>query len=467
MMSLEEHSDLEAGRQALEAGAWQEARHAFERLLQVEETPEALEGLGLAAWWLDLAEVVFDSRERAFRAYRSRGDHDRPPASPSGSPGTAPRSAAKKASPKAGCSAPVGCSTDSPIRRSMRFSPRAPRSSRCSTMAIRKPRRRWPSRRFASARRSARSTTRWSDARCYGFALDHHRTRHRGTARARRGQRRDSRRRADRSSADRARRLLSDRRLRSRPRSRPRRAVVRPHQGTQPQVGAEAAVRRVPHAVRVGLHVARGVGRSGARADERLRRARDLPSRHDHRRTGAARRAAAASGTSRRSGLAVRSQRRASDRLARPRRDRARSRRSSERRRARRTASAASAGEEPHRARGRAGSADPRATPRQSARRSRRVRARRWTSCAASRPARNTSPLLASASLAAGLDRRSRHGDARWPRAASSKTRWTCSRRAERRSKPHAPASHLASVLERLGRTRCRDGRNRPRTSRR
>jgi ATP/maltotriose-dependent transcriptional regulator MalT len=71
----EQQQDLEAGRKALEAGAWQEARLAFERLLQVEETPEALEGLGLAAWWLDLADVVFDSRERAFRGYRSRGDH--------------------------------------------------------------------------------------------------------------------------------------------------------------------------------------------------------------------------------------------------------------------------------------------------------------------------------------------------------------------------------------------------------
>jgi ATP/maltotriose-dependent transcriptional regulator MalT len=73
-MSVEQRSDLESGRKALETGAWQDARLAFERLLQVEETPEALEGLGLAAWWLDLADVVFDSRERAFRGYRSRGD---------------------------------------------------------------------------------------------------------------------------------------------------------------------------------------------------------------------------------------------------------------------------------------------------------------------------------------------------------------------------------------------------------
>ena len=66
--------DLRAGRAALEAGAWQQAQQVFERLLAIEETPEALEGLGLAAWWLNLAEVVFDARERAFRAYRSRGD---------------------------------------------------------------------------------------------------------------------------------------------------------------------------------------------------------------------------------------------------------------------------------------------------------------------------------------------------------------------------------------------------------
>ena len=67
--------DLAAGRAALEAGAWHEAQRAFERSLEIEETPEALEGLGLAAWWLDRADVVFDSRERAFRGYRSRGDH--------------------------------------------------------------------------------------------------------------------------------------------------------------------------------------------------------------------------------------------------------------------------------------------------------------------------------------------------------------------------------------------------------
>ena len=48
------------------------------------------------------------------------------------------------------------------------------------------------------------------------------------------------------------------------PRPRARGPVVRPHQGTQPQVGAEAALRGVPDAVRVGLHVARRLGRSRA-----------------------------------------------------------------------------------------------------------------------------------------------------------------------------------------------------------
>lgn len=65
---------LEAGHAALATGDWQAARLAFERSLQAGESPEALEGLGLAAWWLDLADVVFDARERAHRLYRERDD---------------------------------------------------------------------------------------------------------------------------------------------------------------------------------------------------------------------------------------------------------------------------------------------------------------------------------------------------------------------------------------------------------
>ena len=58
-------SSLEAGRTALSRGDWQAARLAVDASLQTDEQPETLEGLALAAWWLDLAGVVFDARERA------------------------------------------------------------------------------------------------------------------------------------------------------------------------------------------------------------------------------------------------------------------------------------------------------------------------------------------------------------------------------------------------------------------
>ena len=61
--------------QALGRGAWEEARRHFEAVLTEEETPEALEGLGAAAWWLEDAPTVLASRERAYRLFRERGDH--------------------------------------------------------------------------------------------------------------------------------------------------------------------------------------------------------------------------------------------------------------------------------------------------------------------------------------------------------------------------------------------------------
>jgi DNA-binding CsgD family transcriptional regulator len=66
--------DLAAGGEALARGAWEEARDAFLRALSREETPEALEGLGSAAWWLDDAAATFESRERAYRLYADRGE---------------------------------------------------------------------------------------------------------------------------------------------------------------------------------------------------------------------------------------------------------------------------------------------------------------------------------------------------------------------------------------------------------
>ena len=67
-------SECLVGDDALSRGAWSEARAAFDVALGVCETPEALEGLGVAAWWLDLADVVFDARERAYRLFLGRDD---------------------------------------------------------------------------------------------------------------------------------------------------------------------------------------------------------------------------------------------------------------------------------------------------------------------------------------------------------------------------------------------------------
>ena len=62
----------DAGHAALERGEWQEALAAFESSPETHADPRALEGFGLAAWWLDRADLVFDTRERAYRLYRER-----------------------------------------------------------------------------------------------------------------------------------------------------------------------------------------------------------------------------------------------------------------------------------------------------------------------------------------------------------------------------------------------------------
>jgi hypothetical protein len=66
--------DCTEGDELLARGAWTDARRVFEAALAARESPEALEGLALAAWWLDAADVVFESRERAYRLYTERGD---------------------------------------------------------------------------------------------------------------------------------------------------------------------------------------------------------------------------------------------------------------------------------------------------------------------------------------------------------------------------------------------------------
>jgi tetratricopeptide (TPR) repeat protein len=65
---------LQAGRDALARGGWEEARVCFESSLKDAESPEALEGLGMACWWLEDYATGIDARERAYRLFRRADD---------------------------------------------------------------------------------------------------------------------------------------------------------------------------------------------------------------------------------------------------------------------------------------------------------------------------------------------------------------------------------------------------------
>ena len=65
---------IEVAYDALERCAWLEARAGFEAALGELDSPEALEGLGRACWWLDDEPAILEARERAYRLYRERGD---------------------------------------------------------------------------------------------------------------------------------------------------------------------------------------------------------------------------------------------------------------------------------------------------------------------------------------------------------------------------------------------------------
>ena len=61
---------LGAGWMALTDGAWERARSLFEQAGAATESPEALEGLSWAAWWLDEVEDCLAARERAYGLYQ-------------------------------------------------------------------------------------------------------------------------------------------------------------------------------------------------------------------------------------------------------------------------------------------------------------------------------------------------------------------------------------------------------------
>ena len=66
----------DAGERALEAARWDVAREAFESVLGDEETPEALDGLGLALWFLGDVSGGVAARERAVEGYVHTGRCD-------------------------------------------------------------------------------------------------------------------------------------------------------------------------------------------------------------------------------------------------------------------------------------------------------------------------------------------------------------------------------------------------------
>lgn len=68
-------TDADEGWSQLAAGRWTPAAERFDAALALDpDDPRALEGRAWAAWWLDDAPTLFDTRERAYHAYRATGD---------------------------------------------------------------------------------------------------------------------------------------------------------------------------------------------------------------------------------------------------------------------------------------------------------------------------------------------------------------------------------------------------------
>ena len=72
--AMTELDSLAAGRAALEAGRWEQARAAFAAALAERETPEALDGMGAALWWLGETQASVDHTERAYAEFRRARD---------------------------------------------------------------------------------------------------------------------------------------------------------------------------------------------------------------------------------------------------------------------------------------------------------------------------------------------------------------------------------------------------------
>ena len=65
---------LREAKEALARAAWHDARTLFSKAVEEDPSPQAWEGLGIAAYWLDDGPATFAARLEAFRLYRDEGD---------------------------------------------------------------------------------------------------------------------------------------------------------------------------------------------------------------------------------------------------------------------------------------------------------------------------------------------------------------------------------------------------------
>ena len=63
-----------AGEEALTAGDWEGAREAFAAAVDLNPSPEALDGFGRTLWWLGDVDGAIEHRERAYAVLRKAGD---------------------------------------------------------------------------------------------------------------------------------------------------------------------------------------------------------------------------------------------------------------------------------------------------------------------------------------------------------------------------------------------------------
>jgi DNA-binding CsgD family transcriptional regulator len=62
---------LRSATESLALGRWEHARQQLTAILAEQESPEALEGMGTALWWLGEIRESLDYRKRAYAAYRT------------------------------------------------------------------------------------------------------------------------------------------------------------------------------------------------------------------------------------------------------------------------------------------------------------------------------------------------------------------------------------------------------------